>query len=229
MLDGVFMIHTMILSQYLEMWNRINQWQVENNTDSLPNYVDVADMDVGVNPIYKDTYMDMYHRVLDYQNSHDGVMPQVIGIEGPVYGTEPTTTPVKSKLEAGLGSFNTFTEFWQKILGKGYLYYYNDLYTLDQEITRLIACSGLNCTDSMQLSYALGTEMGYEMKYVQVQCNEGGHIRGQIKGNEFNDWTRIDPAAAIDVNSQYPIGQVWCDYDNAHVDSDTWLINDDGQ
>ena len=48
--------------------------------------------------------------------------------------------------------------------------------------------------------------MGYEARYVHVQCKEGGHIRGQIKGHEFSDWTRIDPAAALSVNSQYPIG-----------------------
>ena len=225
------MVHTMSLSQYLEMWNRIIKWQNDNNTTRLPNYVDVGDMNVGVNPIYKDTYMDMYNRVVAYQGSHGGEMPQVIGIEGSASNTEPVTPTgsIKSKLEAGLGSFNNFTQFWQKILGRGYSHYYNDIYTLDQEIDRLIKKTGLNCTDSMQLCYALGTEMGYEMKYVQVQCNEGGHIRGQIKGKEFGDWTRIDPAAAIDLNSQYPIGKVWCDYDNAHVDTDNWLVVDDGQ
>ena len=66
------MVHTMILSQYLEMWNRIIKWQTDNNTTRLPNYVDVGDMNLGVNPIYKDTYMDMYNRVVAWQESHGG-------------------------------------------------------------------------------------------------------------------------------------------------------------
>lgn len=51
----------------------------------------------------------------------------------------------------------------------------------------------------------------------------------QIKGHEFGDWVRIDPAAALSVNSQYPIGHVWCDHDNAHLTSDDWLMVDNGE
>jgi hypothetical protein len=216
------------------MWNRIIKWQADKNITALPNYVNLADMNFGegVDPIYKKTYIDIYNRVLAYQESHDGVMPEIIGIEGPYIGdsSQPTGEgTVQRRLENGLGRFGSFTEFWQKIFGRGYSYYYNDVYTLDQEIQRLLGCASLNCIDSMQLCYSLGTEMGYEVRYVQVQCQSGGHIRGQIKGHEFGDWIKIDPAAAISVNSQYPIGQIWCDYDNAHLTSDDWLVYDDGQ
>lgn len=124
--------------------------------------------------------MDMYNRVLEYQNSHDGIMPEIIDIEGPYNGdsSQPTgECTVQRRLEDGLGKFNNFTEFCQKILGRGYISYYNNVYTLDDEIQWLIGCAGLNCTDNMQLCYALGTEMGYEVRYVQMQCNEGRHIR----------------------------------------------------
>ena len=49
----------------------------------------------------------------------------------------------------------------------------------------------------MELCHALAIEMGYEVEYIHVMCKQGGHIRGQIKGHEFKNWTKIDPAAAI--------------------------------
>ena len=159
-------------------------------------------------------------------------MPEIIGINTPAHETEPKPTlasgSVKARLEAGLGKFNTFTEFWQKIRGRGYDYYYNDVYTLDQEIDRIIHKKGLNCTDSMQLCHALAIEMGYEVQYIHVMCKQGGHIRGQIRGHEFKNWTKIDPAAAIS-SSKAGIGHVWCDYPNAHIENAAWLNIDDGR
>ena len=113
------MVHTMSLSQYLEMWDRIIKWQTKNNTKTNPNYVDVTDMEVGVTLIYEKTYMDMYNRVLSYQQCHNGEMPQIIGIEGPYDGdsSQPSGNgTLKSQLEKGLGSFDNFTQFWKKIL-----------------------------------------------------------------------------------------------------------------
>jgi hypothetical protein len=216
----------MSLAQYLKMWTWIKQWQSQNNTKNLPNYVDVSSLKIGLDRIEKDVYLDMFHRVGKYQEGHEGKMPETIGINSPAHGTEPPITPVKNRLEAGLGPFNNFTEFWEKIKGRGYKHYYNNVYNLKQEIQRVINREGINCTDSMQLCHALGCEMGYEVQYVHVMCKKGGHIRGQIKGHEFTDWTDIDPAAALSVNSMYPIGRVWCDYPNAHITNAIWLQTD---
>ena len=223
---------TMNLAQYTQMWQWINEWQIKNNTKDLPNSVSVSNFKIeGVDKLEKATYMDMYDRVQKWQETHDGKMPEIIGINSTAHGTEPAphTGSIKARLEAGLGKFNTFTEFWQKIRGRGYSHYYNDIYTLDQEVDRLIKRSGLNCTDSMQLCHALASEMGYEVRYVHVMCKEGGHIRGQIRGHEFSDWTKIDPAAAISTGTRAGIGTVWCDYPNAHIENSAWLNIDDGQ
>ena len=75
----------------------------------------------------------------------------------------------------------------------------------------------------MELCYSLAKEMGYEIQYVHVTCKEGGHIRGQICGHEFKNWTRIDPAAALSTHTKAPIGKVWCDYPNAYIENGTWL------
>jgi hypothetical protein len=217
----------MSLAQYLEMWRRIQKWQTENNTTDLPNYVTVSDFNIeGLDKVEKTTFLDMLDRVKKWQETHDGKMPQIIGIKGAANGTEPihtTNGSIQARLEAGLGKFNSFTEFWQKIIGRGYNYYYNSSYNLDQEISRLINKQGLNCTDSMELCYSLAKEMGYEVQYVHVMCKQGGHIRGQIKGHEFKNWTRIDPAAAISTSTRAGIGTVWCDYPNAHIEIENWL------
>lgn len=224
---------TMTLAQYVQMWQWIKEWQTDEKTEDLPNYVKVTRLGIsGVNQIEKKTIIDMYHRVKKWKETHDGKMPEIIGIESAANGTEPihtTNGSIKARLEAGMGKFNTFTEFWQKIIGRGYSYYYNDIYTLDQEIDRLINKKGLNCTDSMQLCHALAREMGYEAEYVHVMCKEGGHIRGKIRGHEFPNWTKIDPAAALSTKTRAGIGHVWCDYPNAHIENSAWLNIDDGR
>jgi Pseudomurein endo-isopeptidase Pei len=218
-------MHKMNLMQYKVMWDWINQWQRENKTNNLPQYVTVTKLDIGLERIEKSMIMDMYQRVKKWQETHEGKMPEIIGVEGPALGTEPTlpSGSIKARLEAGLGKFNNFTEFWQKIRYRKYAYYYNSSYTLEQEISRVINKQGLNCVDSMQLCYALAREMGYQVEYVHVMCKEGGHIRGQILGHEFKNWTRIDPAAALSTHTHANIGTVWCDYTNAHIEKGNWL------
>jgi hypothetical protein len=217
---------TMNLAQYLEMWQRIQKWQTENKTKELPNHVTVSDFKIeGIDIIEKTTFLDMLNRVQKWQETHDGKMPEIIGITVAAHDTEPTphTGSIKAGLEAGLGNFNSFSEFWQKIIGRGYNYYYNSSYDLDHEISRIINKQGLNCTDSMELCYSLAKEMGYEVQYIHVMCKQGGHIRGQIKGHEFKNWTKIDPAAAISTSTRAGIGHVWCDYPNAHIEIGNWL------
>lgn len=221
------MVKTMNLAQHTQMWQWINEWQTKNNTKAVPNYVDVSSFKIeGVDKIEKTTFLDMLQRVEEYKKTHNGAMPQVIGIEKAAIGTEPAPSNqglVQKRLEAGLGSFSTFTMFWSKIIGRGYSYYYNSSYNLDQEIHRIINKQGLNCVDSMELCYSLAKEMGYEVEYIHVMCKQGGHIRGRIRGHEFKNWTKIDPAAAISTSTRAGIGQVWCDYPNAHVESGNWL------
>lgn len=216
---------TMNLGQYNEMWARIKKWQVEKKTKELPSHIDISDFKIGVDKVTQANIKDMYTRVMKYKETHSGAMPQVIGIETAAKGTEPIRPPgsVKTKLEAGLGKFNNFTEFWQKIRGRGYKHYYNSSYNLEQEISRIIKREGINCTDSMELCYSLAKEMGYQVQYIHVMCKQGGHIRGKIRGHEFKEWTRIDPAAAISTSTRAPIGKVWCDYPNAHIENGTWL------
>ena len=173
-----------------------------------------------------DTYEDMFQRWAAYPGNNGGQWPTKVYFQAPT--VTRTVGPIQAKLEAFLGQFNSWTEYYNKIIGRGYGYYYNDVKTLDQEIEALKNKTGLNCTDITQLSVELAKEMGYQTKYVKVQCQSGGHIRMQIKGKEFSDWQRADPAAALSVGSQYPLGKVWCDNNTARVVVEPWLEIDDG-
>lgn len=221
----------MKLPQYLEMWNRIGKWQKEKNETRLPNYVKVADMNIGVDKVTSAQLLDMIKRVKNWQNSHDGTMPQVIGIEGAASDSEPPKDSIRAYAESKLGRFNNMTEFYNKLIGKGYKKYYHDQKTRKQTIDGVASSNpndNPNCTDIMQVFHDLAIEMGYQCRFVHVKCLDGkGHIRGQIKGKEFGDWTRVDPAAALSVGSRYPIGRVWCDYTNAHIENENWVVTDD--
>lgn len=228
------MVHTMNLSQYLEMWNRIGKWQGENKETRIPNYVKVVDLNIGVEKVTGAQLIDMAKRMKSWQDSHNGAMPQLIGIEGsatPPNIISPPEGPIRAYAESKLGKFKSMTEFYNKLLGKGYKYYYNDVKTRKQTLDCVATPNpndNPNCTDIMQVFHDLAIEMGYQCKFIHVQCEKGGHIRGQIKGKEFSGWTDVDPAAALSVGSRYPIGKVWCDYKNAHIENENWVIKDDG-
>lgn len=228
------MIHTITLIQYVEMWNRIIRWQKKTGEKRIPNYVDISDFKIkDVPKIIKTQIIDMESRVQNWKNSHNGAMPNIIGIEGPAPGTEPRKIgSIQSYAIKQLGYFSTITGFCDLIRGRGYKKYYNDIKTRIQTIDAIASNDeedNPNCTDAMQVLHDLAIEMGYECRYVHVQCKEGGHIRGQIKGHEFKEWTRIDPAAILSKYTRAKIGEVWCDYVNAHIEDAPWLNLDDGR
>jgi hypothetical protein len=83
----------MNLMQYKVMWDWIENWQRENNTKELPAYVKVDKLGIGLETIQKAEYLDMYQRVLKWKDTHNGAMPEFIGVEAPAIGTEPTPLP----------------------------------------------------------------------------------------------------------------------------------------
>jgi len=204
------------------------------DTDKLP---------IGNDYMTKARYDDMEKRCVAYVKAHG--IPKTItinksGVPKRVVGT------IQKQLESFLGQFNSFSEYYNKIIGRGYGHYNNDVKTLAQEITALKNKTGLNCSDAVQLSANLAIEMGYKVAYEHVICSSGeGHIRLKIDGKEFGDhgsdarnWKSVDTAAALSVGSKYSIGKCWCE--NGKVISlikpdgqfigqnDKWLITDDG-
>lgn len=208
-------------AQFEDMINRVLEYVLKTGT--IPSVVFIEPGKE--NYITFKTCSDMFDRWTTYKTKN-GILPSIVYFKKQVPVRK--VGPIQGKLEVFLGEFNSFTEYYNKIKGRGYGYYYNDVKTRDQAIEALWQKTGLNCTDITQISVDLAKEMGYQTRYVKVQCTSGGHIRMQIFGKEFTSWTRVDPAAALSVGSQFDIGTVWCDNTTAKVVNEKWLEIDDG-
>lgn len=140
-----------------------------------------------------------------------------------------TKSAIRLALEDAVGTYSTFTEFYNKLKGRGYSYYYNDIYSQSVAIKRLKNKQGLNCADSVQLAYAAARDLGYTARYVHIVCKSGtGHIQLDVKGKEFGStYKRCDPAAAL--KSSYTLGSLWCSNGTVISYNDAWLLSDDGQ
>ncbi len=172
----------------------------------------------------KSQYGDACKRVYNYGIKNGGKEPDKVWW----YNSTTTTSkgPIQTACEKLLGSFTTFTQFYNKCKGRGYSYYYNDIKTLSQESSTI---ANLNCVDSTQLAYHLAKEMGYEFHIYRVKCtvSKSGHVYGGIKGKEFTKLTKVDMAACMSKSSQYIIGNVWCsDAKILAIDEETWLKDD---
>lgn len=205
-------VHTLTNVQYKDMWKRITKWQAKN-PGKIPNYVTISDMKVGVDRITKDQFLDMKKRWDAWKKAHKNQEPSKIGIEGPVSGSNQVLSgSIQKAVMGAVGSFKSFTGFYNLCKNRHYAYYFNDKYTRSQEIKRLRDRSGLNCVDSAQLGHDLAIEMGYSVKYQRTLCRKSdgtlvGHILLKIKGKEFGSWTIVDLAACLDRGK--PLGKYW--------------------
>ena len=103
--------------------------------------------------------------VMNYQKSKKLVQD---GIAGPITLKSlglltVTPTPTKAKtvvstitkgtiqtaIESKLGTFTNFTQFYNKMIGRGYNHYFKDKKSLTQELNDL---ANLNCVDASQLA-----------------------------------------------------------------------------
>jgi hypothetical protein len=212
-------------AEYQDMMRRVTEF-ASTHEGRLPNYVDYKQL-----RIPKEEYLDAQRRVEAFPATHSGRLPRTVKVTG-----TPLTMPLSDKtnflrsMADAVGSkFNSFTELYNLIKGRGYGYYYNDRYSQADAVARLKSRAGLNCSDICQLMAQSGKDMGYTVRFVHVICLSGtGHIQIDIKGREFGDkWKRCDPAAAL--KSSYFLGNLWCSSGRVISYDDAWLISDDGR
>ena len=118
--------------------------------------------------------------------------------------------------------------------GVKYVLYYNDIYTLEQEITRVEKGQPLNCTDQAQLAMQLLQDLGYKKTMIRivrgtVTCKSGkayGHVWLQLYLN--GKWTNYDPSAGS--CHGYSMGQLICTrgYKITNINP-AWAVSDDGR
>lgn len=205
---------------YLDMYKRWKQWKTSKGKEPEIIYIQKGGKDYITNKKFTDVRarFDTWWKANKKQPNY-------------VYINKPLN-PIKGKIQLGveakLGAFNTISKFYNKMLGRGYGNYYNDIKTLAQEIAQL---ANLNCSDATQLLVALSREMGYSARFCHVYCKSGtGHIYAEVKGRELGtSWIRMDLAAAMSVGSKYPIGKTWCPDVPVSTYNDPWLETDDGK
>ena len=202
-------------------------WQWTRSKGSEPNLVYVKSGDPS-RYVTLSHFNDARHRYEVWEQSHGSP---------PNYVNTIVTTPSSPKsaymqsFENAVGrSVNSFTEAYNSIKGRGYAYYYNDIYSQSQALQRLKNRSGLNCSDICQLMYQVAKDLGYSVRYVNIRCASGsGHIQLDVAGKELgSNWRRVDPAAAL--KSSYPLGQLWCASGATLIGyNQAWLLSDDGR
>lgn len=132
---------------------------------------------------------------------------------------------------------SNFTEFYDLMGGFGYSYYYNDIYSLSQEIKNLTIGKAMNCTDFAQLGVYIASQFKkdgkqiYTTRYRHVNCKSGGgHTQFEIQGGEFNKWTIVDISAKADKNSRiYSLSDGWCLNGTVRGYNESWILVDDGK
>ena len=116
-----------------------------------------------------------------------------------------------------------------------YVLYYNDIYTLEQEITRIEKGQALNCTDQAQLAMQLLLDLGYTKNQVRivrgvVTCKNGkgfGHVWLQVNV-DGKGWKNYDPSAKS--AHGYSMGTLICTrgYTVTNINP-AWAVSDDGK
>ena len=207
---------------YLDMYTRYKAYITKNRVE--PNRIYTKEN--GKDYVTLSRFKDMQNRFDTYWKQHN-TQPGYVCIMKPCETTNKSA--LRRNIETAIGLYNTFTEYYNRLKGRGYSYYYNDIYNQFTAIQRLKNRSGLNCADSVQVSYAAAKDLGYSVRYVHVICRSGtGHIQLDIKGKEFgNTWRRVDPAAAL--KSSYPLGSLWCPDGKVIGYDPGWLLSDDGK
>lgn len=125
--------------------------------------------------------------------------------------------------ESKFGKVTTIDGALAKIKGRGYGYYYDDVYSNRTSIDRMKNGQGVNCTDSCHVFWHIAKALGYEVRCIHVKCRGGdGHVKLQFKNSKYPDWFERDPAAVLDGECT---GCVWCSNGTILAYNPQWFLN----
>ena len=210
---------TVTLAQFQDMIKRFNAYSASHGV--APATVGIKG--AGTDYVTKEYYGVMAKNYGAYQVAY-GKKPATIEITLTVKsfsgsgGSTSTTGPVQTALLKGTNvSFSTFTQFYNLVKQYGsYSHYYDNQYSLNQEISRLNSsfkksAQALNCVDYTEVGIKLAKEMGYGATAYGIWCtgDQINHAIFWITGKEFGSsgcW--VDLAAAA--QSDYALGSHWC-------------------
>lgn len=222
-------IQAIPVDQFENIISRFEEYTKENKKEPNICYIDIS---TKYRYITKAKYLEMKKRYTEYiKKNNRKPACCYVNLPSATNTTEIQGNNFVQKFKDAVGDFSTFKEAYNKIKGRGYIGYNNDIYSQDVALKRLKNRQGLNCSDSCQLMYALGEAMGLTVRYKHIMCRSGtGHIQLDVKYPKgVTSYTTIDPAAALSVGSQYSFGRVWCANGRLLSYNDGWLMSDDGR
>ena len=194
---GDYLSRQISISDCLDCCKRLVKY-VETNK-RMPNYI--AWKNFKISPAL---FTEVLSRVLIYLDTHK-TLPKYANINSKAFTEETeTVNEVYSYFVKVFGTFdNTIDGALRKIAGKGYGYYYDDVYSNKESINRMKTGQGVNCTDSCQVFYNILSELIKKGKYKKVEClhvkcsGGDGHVRLRITLND-GSYIYRDPAAVLD-------------------------------
>jgi hypothetical protein len=206
-------------SQYIDMAKRLIKY-VETN-HQIPNYITVAGKNMRVSD-----YTYMFARILVYYDSHNQ-LPAYANVNSKAF-TKPTESgnAVFDYFVKVFGNITSIDDALEKISGRGYGYYYDDVYSNRTSIDRMHNGQGVNCTDSCQVFYNIIEALIHKGKYrkvecLHVQCSGGdGHVRLRITMND-GSYIYRDPAAVL---SSGDITYNWCSDGELLAVNPSWFM-----
>ena len=218
-------IQTVELSIFEDMIKRFDEFVKENKREPKLIYLDAT---TKYRYVSTATYKDMKKRFDEFVKNNTR-KPNFIYITLPQ--TPKQDGKYLAKAKKVLGNFFDAKELYEKIRGKGYGAYNNDVYDFDTALNRLSKGLGINCSDSCQLLYFIFKDMGYDCRFVHIRCKSGGgHIVLDIKYPKgVSSYTRIDPAAALSKSTKAKWGKLWCANGSIIGYNPGWLMTDDGK
>lgn len=217
------------LVQFEDMIKRFDDYKKKNGKEAEICYINFENK---YRYVSNKKYKDMLSRYEKYIKDNNK-KPTVCYVNKPLK-TESSLggdAEIIRMMKDAIGDFSTYKEAYNKLKGRGYIGYNNDIYDQKTAIRRLKNRQGLNCSDSCQLMYALAVAMRITVRYKHIFCKSGtGHIQLDVKyPRGVSSWTTIDPAAALSKGSQYAFGRVWCPDGRVSSYNDGWLMTDDGR
>ena len=215
---GDYISTQIVKADYLDMAKRLVNYVEKNH--ALPNYVTWKSKKVKVRD-----YVYMFARILVYYDKN-GQLPAYANVNSKAF-TKPseTTDSIYEYFVKIFGKITCIDDALEKIAGRGYGYYYDDVYSNKQSIDRIKNRQGVNCTDATQMMkhVADGTGKYKKVDCVHVRCRGGdGHVFLKITQKDGSVFYR-DPAAVLDSGV---VSKVWCsDGTVLAINPSWWLAN----
>ena len=189
-------------SQYLDMAKRLVKYVESHN--QMPNNIKI-----GSKLMRGSDYTYMFSRILVYYDTN-GKLPAYANVNSKAF-TKPTENKddIYNYFVKVFGKVTCIDDAMEKIAGRGYGYYYDDVYSNKQSIDRIKNRQGVNCTDATQMMKHVADATGKYKKVdcVHVKCRGGdGHVYLKITQKDGGVFYK-DPAACLDNGN---INSIWC-------------------